>query len=415
MINSVSCTLILPNEVRSEILTNISDLSIYGISIYNNIREITEADINKSKNVVIVGKVKLDTISDLKLYKQVFGLDLYFISSDSLMCNIMSDFCNSFNLDYSRLDYSLLVSVIFNDSAEMDAFKLREFKPSLDSYKVAQNLIHEPEKSISNLAKDFLVLRESYLEKLETEKQLKEQISKINSDVLGLTRTNESLMQEIVSLISQYNEHYDKLKDYKIFFSEDVYDIVNLSDYKERPKIIYFKEYSEFLHFESFINTLCDMLKYQLSSSFKVIRLHDSCDVNRIRILEHSYFTVNDKFMESDIIANDFILSYGNYIKLFDTVLNSPLDYVVVIDCKKFDNIVLVGDYLKLNLCRNPKDLVKLNLDQYSTIVNNDMNNILSWDTYDRYNEFINPKDRFIYLSSRPVMKKLFELICDII
>lgn len=415
MINNISCTLILPNEVRSDILTNISDLSIYGISIYNDIREIRKSDLEKSKNVVIIGKVQLDMISDLKLYKKIFNLEMFFISMDDLMCNIMSEFCTSFNLDYSRLDYSLLVSVIFNDSAQMDNFKLRDLKPSVNSLRVAQEFVNDPNKPISNLAKDYLVLRESYLNKIELEKSLKTEISKIHSDVLGLTRTNESLMMEIVSLISQYSEHYTKLKDYKIFFTEDVYDIVNLSDYKKRPKVLYFKEYTEFLHFESFINTLCGILKYQLSSSFKVVRLHDSFDVHRIKILESSYFTVNDKFIASDIINNDFILSYGNYIKLFDTILNTPLDYLVVIDCKKFDNLILVGEYLKLNLCRNSKDLYKLNLDPYTTIVNNELNNILSWDTYERYNEFIDQKDRFIYLSSRPVMKKLFDLICDII
>ena len=116
----------------------------------------------------------------------------------------------------------------------------------------------------------------------------------------------------------------------------------------------------------------------------------------------------------SDVINNDYILSYGNYLKLFDTILTSHLDYLIVVDCKKFDNVVFIGDYLKLNLCRNYKDIQRLNLDVYNTIVNNH-DCILSWDTYSRYNEFIKDSDRFTYLSSRPVMKKIYELINDII
>ena len=410
-----SCTIILPNEVRPNILTNISDLSIYGISIYNDIREITKSDVDRSNNVIVIGKVPLNSISDLKLYKEVFNLNLFFISEDSLMCSIMSDFCVSYNLDYSRLDYSLILSVIFNDTGSMDAYKLKDYKTQTDSLAMAKELVHEPEKNVSNLAKDFLVLRESYLEKLKVEKELKEEISRINSDLLGLTRTNESIMAEIVNLISQYNEHYNKLKDYKIFFTEDVYDTINLSKYKRLPKIIYFKEYSELIHFNSFINTLCDVIKSQGNSSFKLVRLHDSCDVHRIKTLEDSYFTINNKFIQSDVIVNDIILSYGNYVRLFDTIFNSTsLEYLIVVDCKKFDNVVFIGDYLRFNLCRNPNDLEKLGLTKYNTIVNNDPNNVMSWNTYDRYKEFINPADRFVYLSSRPVMKYLFSEIFNI-
>lgn len=415
MASNVNCTLIIPNVVRPDIVTNVSDLSIYGISIYNDIREVTESDFNKSKNFIIVGRVSLSSISDLKLFKSTFDLNLYFISTDKLLCSIMSDFCTVYNLDYTKIDYSLIVSVLYEDRALMEKYLLTDINPKVETLDIAKNLLSETDKNVVTLASDYLVLRESYNDKLETEKLLKQEISKINSDLLGLYTTNESLINEITSLISQYVDHYQLLKDYKVFFSEDVYDTVSLSSYKERPKIIYFKEYTDFLHFESFIETLTSIIGLQLTSSFKVVRLHDSCDVHRIKVLENKYFTVNDRFLVSDIISNDFILSYGNYVKLFDVILNSPLDYLVVIDCKKFDNVVLLGDYLKLNLCRNVKDLEVLGLDPYMTIVNNNVNNIMSWDTYERYNEFIEDSDRFIYLSSRPVMKKLYELICDIV
>lgn len=410
MSSNVNCTIILPNEVRPDILTNISDLSIYGISIYNDIREIKPKDLT-SNRVVLVGRVPLDTLSDLKLFKTILNLDMYFISNDELLCSIMVDFCKVFTIDYTKLDQSLLMSIFYEDSSVMKDYKVSDFNPALSIASIAERLSSDVNKDYVSLAKDYLNLRESLNKRSKEESLLRDTIISLESDLLGAHQTNESLMRELMSLISQYNEHYESLKDYKIMFTEDIYDTIILNNYKQRPTIIYFKEYTEFLHFESFIETLKGMFELQISSSVKVVRLHDSCDLHRIKALKDRYLTVDNKFLMSEVITNDFILSYGNYVKLFDVILTSPLDYLIVIDCKKFDNVVLLGDYLKMNLCRNPKDLERLGLDPYNTIVNNNPNSILSWDTYDKYGEFIEDIDRFTYLSSRPVMKKLCELV----
>lgn len=410
MASNINCTLILPNEVRSDILTNLSDLAIYGVSIYNDIREIKEKDLSSSR-VVVVGRVPLECLSDLKLFKYTLDLDMYFISNDELLCSVMSDFCKTFTVDYSKLDHSLLMSIFYEDSSVMSEYKVSYFSPSLSIDSIVERLLSEVDKDYVTLAKEYLNLRKA-LEKKEKESSLlKDNIISLESDLLGAHQTNETLMSELVSLISQYNTHYETLKDYKIMFTEDIYDTIILNNYKDRPNIIYFKEYTEFLHFESFIETLKVIFEFQMNSSVKVVRLHDSCDLHRIKILKDRYLTVDNKFLTSDVINNDFILCYGNYVKLFDVILSSRLDYLVVVDCKKFDNVVLIGDYLKLNLCRNPKDLEVLGLDSYNTIVNNNPDSIMSWDTYEKYNEFIEDIDRFTYLASRPVMQKLCELI----
>lgn len=410
MSSNINCTLILPNEVRPDILTNISDLAIYGVSIHNDIREIKEKDLT-TKRVVVVGKVPLESLSDLKLFKNTLGLDMYFISNDELLCSVMSDFCKVFTLDYTKLDHSLLMSIFYEDSSVMKEYKVSDFNPALSINSIVERLLSEVDKDYIALAKDYLNLREALNNKDKEGSILKDKIIDLESDLLGAHQTNETLMSELITLISQYNSHYETLKDYKIMFTEDIYDTIILNNYKQRPNIIYFKEYTEFLHFESFIETLKGIFELQMSSSVKVVRLHDSCDLHRIKILQDRYLTVNNKFLVSDVINNDFILSYGNYVKLFDVILSSPLDYLVVIDCKKFDNVVLIGDYLKMNLCRNSKDIKRLGLDSYNTIVNNNPDTILSWDTYENYNEFIEDIDRFTYLSSRPVMRKLCELI----
>lgn len=408
------CSIILHNDVKSDMLTNISDLAIYGISIYNDIRELTKSDVRNSNRVVVVGRVPLDSLSDLVLYKETLDLNMYFIGSDSLMCSMMADFCHSFNIDYTRLDHSMLLSIFYNDKTILEQYKVVDYNESISTTELARKMVSDADSPALPLAKEYLLLRDCLESKIKLESLLKEKHRKLESDVLSYIKINDALVNEVKSLVTQYNEHYNTLKDYKIIFSEDLYDTVQLSQYKKTPKILYFKEYTDFLHMESFLETLKNVFTLQMKSSVKVVRLYDKCDVTKVKILQDRYHVVDGKFLASDIAKNDYILSYGNYLSLFDNLLHSPLDYLVIVDSKKFDNVVLVGDYLKLNLCRNYKDIDRLHLNEHTTIVNNH-NRKLSWDTYEVYNEIISDADRFSYLSSRPVFRGLFDLINDII
>lgn len=412
--NSISCTIILSNETKQDMINTIADLSIYNISVYNSIRELKKSDLKKSNKVVVLGKVSLDVISDLRVYKDILNLDIYYLTNDSLVASLMSSISKVFILDYTRLDHNLLLSIFYNDTLVLKKYALNSYSEKLTVDNLANKYIDSDNENVSAIAKEYKLLRHSMEEKIKTEKELIDEVSRLNSQLIGMYSTNESLSNEIDRLISQYVKHHNKLKDFKIIFSGDYYDIVDLSKYKNKPKIIYFKEYQDFLHLESFISTISNIIKIQRKSSFKVIRLHDSCDVHRINVAKsYDYLEVDGKFLASEVIDNDYILSYGNYVKLFDLVLNSPLDYLIVIDCKKLDNVVLLGNYLKLNLCRNESAIDILNLLEYSTIVNNS-NRVLSWDTYDRYSEFINDNDLFTYLSSRPVMQRLNSMLDDL-
>lgn len=412
--NSISCTIILSNETKQDMISTIADLSIYNISVYNSIREMKKSDIKKSNKVVVLGKVSLDVISDLRIYKDILDIDLYYLSNDSLIASLMSPIAKVYLLDYTRLDHNLLLSLFYNDNSVLKKYALNSYSEKLTVDNLANKYIESDNDNMATIAKEYKLLRSCLEEKNEREKVLADKISKLNSQLIGMYATNESLSNEIDRLISQYVKHHNKLKDYKIIFSGDFYDVVDLAKYKKKPKIIYFKEYQDFLHLESFISTLSNIIKIQRKSSFKVVRLHDPCDIHRINVAKsYDYLEVDGKFLASDVINHDYILSYGNYMKLFDLILNSPLDYLIVVDCKKLDNVVFLGNYLKLNLCRNASAIDTLHLLEYSTIVNNS-DRVLSWDTYDRYGEFIRDNDLFTYLSSRPVMQRLNSMLDDL-
>ena len=412
--NSVACTIILSNDTRQDMVSTIADLSIYNIAVYNSIRELKRSDYEKSNKIVVLGKISHEMVSDLRVYKDLLDLDIYHITNDSLVATLMKSIAKVFLLDYTRLDHNLLLSLFYNDSSILKKYALSSYNEKLSVNSIAERYIDSGDDSMSTLAKEYKLLRSFLEEKTKEEEALIKRINKLESQLIGTYATNDSLSSEIDRLIVQYAKHHNKLKDYKIIFSGDLYDVIDLGKYKKKPKIIYFKEYQDFIHLESFISTLSNIIKIQKGRSFKVVRLHDSCDIHRINVARsYDYLEVNGKFLASEVINNDYILSYGNYIKLFDVILNSPLDYLIVVDCKKLDNVVLLGNYMKLNLCRNEAAIETLNLLEYSTIVNNSKR-VLSWDTYDRYGEFLNDNDLFSYLSSRPVMKRLSTMIDDL-
>lgn len=412
--DNISCTLILSNDTRQDMVSTIADLSIYGITVYNSIRELKRTDYDKSKRVVVIGKVSLDDVSDLRIYKDILDLDVYYLTNDDLLACLMKPLAKVFVLDYTHLDHNLLLSLFFNDQTILKKYALNSYAEKLTVKSIAERCVDSNDSDVSTLAKEYKLLRDFLDRKNKAEEILVEELNTLKSQLIGMYGTNESLSKEIDRLIIQYARHHNRLKDYKIIFSGDFYDVIDLSKYKKKPKIIYFKEYQDFIHLESFISTISNIIAIQKKSSFKVVRLHDSCDVTRINVAKsYDYLEVDGKFLVSQVISNDYILSYGNYVKLFDTILNSPLDYLIVVDCKKLDNTVMLGNYLKLNLCRNESAIEKLNLLEHSTIVNNS-ERVLSWDTYDRYGEFMEDNDLFAYLSSRPVMQRLSTMIDDL-
>lgn len=412
--DSVSCTIILSNDTRQDMISTIADLSIYNVTVYNSIRELKKSDLDKSNRVVVIGKISLDNVSDLRIYKDILDLDLYYLANDSLLASLMKNTAKVFLLDYTNLDHNLLLSLFYNDISIMKKYALNSYTEKLTVKSISEKCLDSSDSNVATLAKEYQLLRKFLEEKNKNEELLVQEVDKLKSQLIGMYGTNESLSNEIDRLIVQYTKHHNKLKDYKIIFSGNFYDVVDLGKYKKKPRIIYFKEYQDFIHLESFISTLSNIIRIQKKASFKVVRLHDSCDVSRINVSRcYDYLEVDGKFLESDVINSDYILSYGNYVKMFDVIFNSPLDYLIVIDCKKLDNVVFLGNYLKMNLCRNEATIKTLNLLEHSTIVNNS-ERVLSWDTYDRYREFVDDNDLFSFLSSRPVMKRLSTMLDDL-
>lgn len=409
---NLNCILVLDEDVKSSLQSSIYNLTIYGVTIINNIKEITKEMLESTNKVVFLGAINYNSLENLKFYKEVLELDYYFISDDELILDLVSDFCKCFYLNYVSIDSNLLYSVLMDDKVEQNKYRPIETKLTRKEELEKSLAVATNEDKIKCL-KEMILYNDLLSSKLSSEKSLKNKIADLELDLINRITELDLVQSAYDDLLEKVLKQNSVLKDYEIYLTEDLYKSVSTAKYPNRPKILYFKEFQPLIHEYSFFKTLFDMFRVQAKKSCKVIRLHDSHDLVRIKTLENKYKLVNSKFLESDIINSDFILSYGNYSKLFDILLTNKggLDILIILDCKSFDETVIEdSEMIYFNICRNPNVMSTLGLKPVNTINNNNKDSIMSWDTYAEFSSIKSPGDKFTFLASREVIKRIYSL-----
>lgn len=412
-INELNITIVLDDSISSKLKSNIYSLVVYNVNIINSITELTNEMVEQTRKIVFLGDIKYDSLNLIKMYKKILDLDYYFISDDKLKVEVFSEFCNSYYMTYSSLDNNQLHSIVYNDKNVQS-----KYTPKSNNLSRKEQLEKDLSKTnspvIESLLKENILCQDIIEDSLNLQKSYKNKITELESDLLEKYKEVTELNNIYKDLLEKVINQNKVLKDYETYLTKDIYKKINVAKYKNRPRIIYLKEYQELLHERSFIGTLFDVIRLQGKKSCKVLRLHDSNDVIRIKTLSSQYKIIKNSYLESDLISKDFLLSYGNYEKILDTLLTNKghLDYLIIIDCKKFEDVVLDDiNMIFFKLCRSRDVMRMLNLDYSSTINNNNPNTILSWDTYDRFNDFDNSRDRFEYLASRPIITHIYKLL----
>lgn len=417
-IDNLNCILILDQSVKEKMMKNISDLSGYGVIIIENIRDITQDMLKKTRNVVILGSYRYDGLDDLKLFKSTLELHYYFISDDKILIDLLKDFCDCFYLDYRMINSNLLYSVLYNDRGEQSVYKVDDLQPTPQEQ--VQNLADRTSnEEVRLLCEDYIRLSQLLEDKIKREEKDSNTIRDLESKCSQYKSNIASISQTLDNIVDKSLRQNNILREYKTVLTKDYFDKLSLSSarYINKPKVLYFKEYEEIIHEKSFIKTLYDMFTIQGNLSTKIVRLHDSCDAMRIKKLEDLYYPVCNEFLYSQIINNDYIISYGNYKKLLDMLLTNSnnLDLLIIIDCKKFNDFVLTGDKIVYYLCRNFNTAEKFGLALTRTITNNSSGR-MSWDTYENYNDLLEDEDKdklLRFLTSREVMKCIYSSVSN--
>ena len=243
--------------------------------------------------------------------------------------------------------------------------------------------------------------------------RLREENSVLQNECLRLKKDNKMLLSGYKGLIYSANKLNKTLKEYEVTFTQNIYQKLNLNNYNDKPMIIYLKEYEEILNFEELIETIYNSFKVQQKKSVKVLRLYDNSGNRKISVLPEQYKILSNKYLIREVLANDFVCKSGDYVKILDIILQNKvnLDVLIIVDCKDHNDVVLSGTVLQLNLCRNKEHLEKLGLFKQNTIITGDQKSnpeLLCWDHYDVSG--MDNNEKFLYLSSRPVIKKILEL-----
>lgn len=411
-LTNINSIVLLDKSVRPNMKSNIADLIKYGIILIEDIKEIKSSDLIKTNKVVILGKYNYKSLWELKLYKQILNLDLYLITDDPLLKYLLKDFCKVYDLDYTLINSNLLYSVIYNDEGEQLKFQFPEDRPTMEE-EVERVLEVTSDEKTQYILEDYIRLRDILKELSDINKNLSKEVLDNNLEINGLKDELSVLTKSYDNLVKQVLEQRKVLKDAKIAFDMEYYEKINTSEYLNRPKILYFKEYQPMNYEESFIDTLMDMFRQQGNMSCKLVRLHDKYDLVRIKCLEEKYSLVNSVFRESDVIRADKILSYGNYKKLLDFLLTNKtnLDLLIIYDCKKLDSLVLRDNIIYFNLCHNEEIAKYLGLKEGNTICNNATEYPLTWDTLVEYDRFKNQDDKFRLLASSTVMTRIYKSV----
>ena len=392
--------IVLDDVSRGIIKTSVSELSLYGIIFVNNLEEITSIMLQSTQKVIVLEGflANPNSRSKLRLYKALLNLTYFFLGKDDVWLSEMGDIAHTFRCDISLLNYDMVQAALFRDmDMEQNVSDTMVFDLNKE---FAQKIIKDPsnyDTKIQSLASAFLSERDDKESIKQTLEETKKRLLEIDCVNAKLTNDNDRLLTGYKDLLKSAAEINESLREYEVCLTKDVYDKLDLHTYINRPQIIYLKEYEELIHFNSFIETLVDVLKIQDKKSVKVIRLFDSSDNNRILTLPSYYKRIYNSYISKDVINADYLVKSGDYTQILDLILTnrSNLDVLIVIDSKSFNDTVLNGSMLNLGVCRNVNHLNLLGLVKDNTVTNGDDDDeYLCWKHYKEFSTFSNKYEK---------------------
>ncbi|GAA0101694.1 hypothetical protein UT300012_24090 [Paraclostridium bifermentans] len=410
--------LVLDDVSRKKMKVHLGDLGFKGVEVITSLQEITKDMLIRTKKVVLLeGFAQSDnSLSELSLYKEVHRLEYIYLGCDKTSLAMMRQIAECYKIDITYLKYEELHAVILEDVDTIEKLT-KDDKELIDEYeKVANKILRnttitDSSREVSDACLHLIDMVKSLSDELDIWKAKAER-------AIDVVQTQEETVDRVLrahaNMLERAKETDRNLEQYEMILSKNVYTKISLQNYENPPIVIYFKNYQELIHMESFILTLYNMIKGQLRLSCKVLRLYDNSASQLVKPTKNKYKMLLNKFTVDDVYDNDFILKYGDYTKVLDLIFSNELnlDILLIFDFKDKDDIVTLGQSATYNMCRYEGNIDAFNITNNNTIVNNSFTDrALSWDTYEEYFELPNTEERFLYLSNKPVMQEISKAI----
>lgn len=407
-------TILLFDDVSKEIVkTNVSALVSKGVIIVTALDEITDDMLQVTHTVVVLEGYVFSAfgMSDLRLYKILLNLEYLYIGLNSVWLDAMRPLALCYKADISLLNDAMLQAAVYQDKS----LETPDVEPVIDDCRrLAETIIHaraDYSELEIQLAETLLGVlgRERYASK--EQKSQEEYIRRLENKNGMLSSDNAMLFQGYSSIVEDAIKANMALRQYEIIFSEDIYQKIDIHGYTERPHIIYLKEQEYFLGIDALIETLVSVFRLQNRQSVKVLRLFDSSSSRRMLTLPSYYKVLTNRYTLKDIETNDFVCKSGDYVRILESLLMNRLHLgvLIVVDCKDHGDVVLSGMVLLYHLCQRYDSFKPLGLDKDNTITNSRIEDdgVLQWYNYELGD--LDPEERFITLSARPVIQDILE------
>ena len=419
MVGNIATILLLDSISKKFIKTNTTELGLMGITIVNSFDEITDDMLSNNKNLIILESYFQNnaSYSDVRLFKSLFGsLRFVFLGVNQEFLDTLKEYGDVFCADPTLIDYEMIQAAVFGDKVLEDTTGI--VHNYNDNANFAKNILENEDtfdSKVINIARDFLSLESELRRQHMLCAEWKEKTENLQNVNAHLTSENNSLIEGFEEMMRNSIKLNKSLKEYERIMSKDVYSKISLSNYPNRPIIVYLKEIEELVHQNALIDTLFEILRLQGRHSVKVLRLFDGASCRRVKALPDNYHVIRNQFLVSEITTNDFIAKVGDYREILDIILSNKtgLDVLILVDSKAQDDVILSGTQMYFNLCRNRHNLENYNLVRDNTIVNGiEDNNYLVWEHYDQLPSLVSKEEKFLFLASRPVMRTLYDLFC---
>lgn len=409
--------LLLDENSQRKLQTGVSEIVSHGAKVINSLEEITEDLLEDYTKVVILEDYILqeNSISNVRLFKEIFGLDFIYIGSDDLWIAEMSTVAECHKMDITNLNYAQIFGAVMKDMGLIERYKLDDATLQDSANRLKESLLRQGtfSQASKEMYDSLVVLIDVLSDKDKTIKSLHEHLQIIERENLTSTEQADATYNELNRVMEAEYIRDKSLLQYEVILSQDVYRKVSLANFTKRPLVLYFKQFTKLNHFDKFILTIYNTLRLHKGLRCKALKLYGSTDAVELALQPNYVKVIRNSFKHSDIESNDFLAKYGDYTKILEIILNNKLeiDVLLVFDCKGNQDRVLNGCDLTFDICQNKSDAVALGLDTDLTIVNAGRKNPMGWTVDEKQLSYLNERDSINYLSAIPVIQNILSNI----
>lgn len=419
MTEKIDAFILIDSRSRELIKNDVMDLISHNILFINDLSELTPEQLSLSKTVVILEPylTKNEALPKLRVFHQLLGLEYVFITSNKEWLPELETLGRLFVYDTSIVTHEIIQAAVFGDSA----LEQKEKSPIslIDLRAIASNVLGDTTQStnIRHLAEAVLAMENSKDNLRDQLLRLQERNKKLEAEYLSMQQSNQKLRDGYTQIFDDVNTLNKTLQQYETYITAISGNIMNISDYKNRPNIVYLKEYEPLQGIDLFLHTLYNVIRTQLQSSVKVVRLYDNKSSTKMLAIPDYYTILTNDYLDSQVIANNFIAKSGDYVDILDLLLTNKtqLDTLVILDCRNINNTVVSGSILQLGICGDIGHTEAYGIDRSIAIVNNSPDaECLNFD-YERYKvelgKLQTDYERFMYLASQEIYQRILSLI----